>query len=749
MESDIAARPLAKPGVRAEAPCMTTPHSGDTAPHLQGDAAYPLTAWFLGPRAENAPVWTELFDHIFQDYIHWRRNYFPADPWIVGRLRRRSPEHESWLDALTGQLDAILSELKYHFPMHSPRYNAHMISEQSLPAVLGYFAGLLYNPNNVTGEAAPITVALELEVGRMVAGMLGYHPRRSWAHICSGGTLANIEALWAARAVQFAPLIAREYCRASGLGFRVRLPNGTEAPVTGLDDRTLVSLTPDTATGILRGLAAALERERGLSPVAALAAVNEAVAGSRYNIARRGLGPILAETGLRPVVLASAAAHYSIAKACNVLGYGEDAARLVPVNDRFQMDMEGLRAAIAGLRPEEYVAAVIGIVGTTEEGAVDPIHRIRDFRAAWEREANRSFWLHVDAAWGGYLRALFCGVSVAQPPAGAGLEAVCDAYAAALQLEERFDLDVGLEQPDRRVEEIRWSDRETYAAFLAMADSDSTTVDPHKMGYIPYPAGVVAFRDCRVTEFITQRAQYLGDADLGVGAVDDPLQVTSMGPLILEGSKPGAAALSCWLAHRTIPLTAEGHGKIVRVTLLNARRLARLLTRHHQLFFKFERERAPEPAAPAPFTFFPIAEPETNLVCFVARPMAWRDGQMVPAPVALGTINRLNELIFNAASIPGSRSHHRLSAAQPFFVSRTRFEERQYRGATLTHLLGELEVRPDAYAREGLFVLRSTVMNPWHSEARQAGMDYLYEFVRYLHRVAAEAMREVTPPPAP
>src|SRR5690606_2928529 len=103
---------------------------------------------------------------------------------------------------------------------------------------------------------------------------------------------------------------------------------------------------------------------------------------------------------------------------------------------------------------------------------------------------------------------------------------------------------------------------ETHAAFLAMADSDSTTVDPHKMAYIPYPAGVVAFRDSRVTEFITQRAQYLGDTGLGVGSVEDPVQVTAMGPLILEGSKPGAAALACWLAHRTIPLTSDGHGKV-------------------------------------------------------------------------------------------------------------------------------------------------------------------------------------------
>jgi glutamate/tyrosine decarboxylase-like PLP-dependent enzyme len=718
---------------------MSTPHSDDATPHLRVKAEYPLTAWFLGPRAENASVWTELFDHIFQDYVHWRRNYFPADPWIVGRLRRRSPEHESWLDLLTGHLDAILSELKYHFPLHSPRYNAHMVSEQSLPAVLGYFAGLLYNPNNVTGEVAPITVALELEVGRMISAMLGYNPKKAWAHICSGGTIATLEALWVARAVQFAPLIAREYCRAEKLSFQVRLPNGTETPLADIDDRTLVNLRPQESSTVLRGLAYYLETEQQLTTAEALEAVNSAVARSPFNVARRGIGPILAATGLRPVVLASAAAHYSIAKACNVLGYGEDAARLIPVNERFQMDVDALREVIRGLAPEEYVAAVIGIVGTTEEGAVDPIHRIRFLRDECERDLNRSFWIHIDAAWGGYLRTLFNGLAVQHVPHGAGLDTICDEYIQALDLHERFELDVGIGHPDVRTLEIRWDDRETYAAFLAMADGDSTTVDPHKMGYVPYPAGVVAFRNGGVTEFVTQHAQYLSDDRSGIGSFEDG-QVTAFGPHILEGSKPGAAALACWLAHRTIPLTADGHGKVVRVTLLNARRLARLLTYHHHLFAKLEGERVPDPPAPVPFTFFPIAEPETNLVCFVARPMAWKDGGMIPARVSLVEINRLNERVFSAASIPGSGSHQRLSAAQPFFVSRTRFEERQYRAATLRHLLTRLGISEAEYGREGLFVLRSTVMNPWHSEAQQAGMDYLYEFVRFLHRVTAAAL---------
>jgi len=719
---------------------MNAPHESDAVPHLPAGTEYPLSAWFLGPRAENATVWSELFDHIFQDYIHWRRNYFPTDPWIVGRLRRRSPEHESWLDLLTGHLDAILSELKFHFPLHSPRYNAHMVSEQSLPAVLGYFAGLLYNPNNVTGEVAPITVALELEVGRMISAMLGYNPKRAWAHICSGGTLATLEALWVARAVQFAPFIAREFCRQEKLGFRIRTANGSETELTAVADRALIALRPQEASTILRRLAYHLETERQLTTTEALERVNQAVSASPFNVARRGLGAILGATGLRPVVLASAAAHYSIAKACNVLGYGEDAARLIPVNERFQMDVDVLRDMIRGLAPNEYVAAVIGIVGTTEEGAVDPIHRIRFLRDECEQHDNRSFWIHVDAAWGGYLRTLFNGLAVPHVPHGAGLDAVCDEYIRALDVHERFELDVGLEHPDVRTLEVRWGDRETYAAFLAMADGDSTTVDPHKMGYIPYPAGVVAFRNGGVTEFVTQRAQYLSDDEAGIGSFDDPVSVTAFGPHILEGSKPGAAALACWLAHRTIPLTVDGHGKVVRVTLLNARRLARLLTYHHHLFAKFERERVGEPTARVPFTFFTVTEPETNLVCFVARQMTWQDGVMVPAAVPLAEVNRLNERVFSAASIPGSRSPHRLSAAQPFFVSRTRFEERQYRGATLKHLLARLEISEEAYAKEGLFVLRSTVMNPWHSEAQKAGMDYLYEFVRFLHRVTAESL---------
>ena len=45
------------------------------------------------------------------------------------------------------------------------RSQGHMLWDQALPAVVGYFAAMLYNQNNVAAEASPVTTRLEIEVG--------------------------------------------------------------------------------------------------------------------------------------------------------------------------------------------------------------------------------------------------------------------------------------------------------------------------------------------------------------------------------------------------------------------------------------------------------------------------------------------------------------------------------------------------------------------------------------------------------
>jgi hypothetical protein len=66
------------------------------------------------------------------------------------------------------------------FPFDHPRYIGHQVSAQSLPATIGYFVGLLHNPNNVTIEAAPVTLALDTEACSLIATMLGYDPHKAY-----------------------------------------------------------------------------------------------------------------------------------------------------------------------------------------------------------------------------------------------------------------------------------------------------------------------------------------------------------------------------------------------------------------------------------------------------------------------------------------------------------------------------------------------------------------------------------------
>lgn len=99
---------------------------------------------------------------------------------------------------------------------------------------------------------------------------------------------------------------------------------------------------------------------------------------------------------LGPVDVLSGSAHSSVGKALSVLGIGRDRLRAVPVaaGNREAVDVDALDAALTELggRP----AIVVANAGTVNTVDFD------DLRAIAALRRRHDFWLHVDAAFGGF-----------------------------------------------------------------------------------------------------------------------------------------------------------------------------------------------------------------------------------------------------------------------------------------------------------------------------------------------------------
>lgn len=85
-------------------------------------------------------------------------------------------------------------------------FQGHVIWDTVMPANLGYITAMLFNQNNCASEASTVTSKYELEVGQDLCEMVGFNPDTSMGHLVTGGTVANIEAMWAARNVKYYPI---------------------------------------------------------------------------------------------------------------------------------------------------------------------------------------------------------------------------------------------------------------------------------------------------------------------------------------------------------------------------------------------------------------------------------------------------------------------------------------------------------------------------------------------------------------
>lgn len=123
-----------------------------------------------------------------------------------------------------------------------------------------------------------------------------------------------------------------------------------------------------------------------------------------------------------------------------------------------------------------------------------------------------NFAIHADAAWGAYFSCMLRDPLVSD--------------AMPTPQEEGFVPELFLNNHVKK-------------QLMVLNQCDTITVDPHKSGFCPYPAGAICYRNKDLNNFISVVSDvvyYHGDFTLGdVG---------------IEGSKPGAAACGVLLANK-------------------------------------------------------------------------------------------------------------------------------------------------------------------------------------------------------
>ena len=100
----------------------------------------------------------------------------------------------------TGRISEVLHEvalrMQDNFPYPHPLYAGQMLKPPHPVARLAYALAMWINPNNHALDGGRASSAMEKEAVAALAGIFGW--KQHLGHLCGGGTMANLEALWIA-----------------------------------------------------------------------------------------------------------------------------------------------------------------------------------------------------------------------------------------------------------------------------------------------------------------------------------------------------------------------------------------------------------------------------------------------------------------------------------------------------------------------------------------------------------------------
>jgi aromatic-L-amino-acid/L-tryptophan decarboxylase len=201
-------------------------------------------------------------------------------------------------------------------------------------------------------------------------------------------------------------------------------------------------------------------------------------------VAARHAADVNGDNVSRLTIYTSEQAHSSVQRAAWIAGIPRANVRAVATDDDYRMRIPALREAIAADRAAGLLPFMVAAsAGTTNTGAIDPLDEIADV------SARERLWMHVDAAYGGF---------VALTGRGAG-------------------------------------------SLRGIERADSVTLDPHKWLFVPFECGCILARDPRkLEEAFSVHPEYLTD----VRAREHEVNFADLGEQLTRGSH----ALKVWMS---------------------------------------------------------------------------------------------------------------------------------------------------------------------------------------------------------
>ncbi len=338
--------------------------------------------------------------------------------------------------------------------------------------------------------------------------------------------------------------------------------------------------------------------------------------GNPFTVAAK-LGTVFNEPYFGPVALVPNHRHYSWKKGLELMGFGSEALWPVQLDEHGRMSIDHLRQLIdKAEREHRPILLVVSVAGTTELSQFDPVDEVQEVLDHLADTRGIHIWHHIDAAYGGFFATL-------------------------------RDLDIF--QPGSVMQR----------ALKAMSRPNSVTLDPHKLGYVPYACGAFLTRDKRDYMLGVQKAPYIR------------FEAFDRGPYTIEGSRPATGAAATWMAAESIGFDGEGYGRILARTITICRRLATALQ---------------ESALPV----IVLPDLEANIVSFVVANRGER----------MSTVNHRTAQLAEALSP---------AAHGPFYVSKTTLFESAY-GLYLSRVTKLWQAEVDC---DHLVLIRMCVLNPF------------------------------------